>query len=87
MKEERKAKEMREKIKEKRGKKSGEKDDAMNEEAFEKIEHYKIFIDKMIGEGTYGRVYKAKDDETGELLACKVISKNKLESLSTVGHI
>ena len=36
----------------------------------------------MIGEGSYGRVYRARNDETDELLACKVIMKSKLEKLS-----
>ncbi len=36
----------------------------------------------MIGEGSYGKVYKSKNKK-GELLACKIISKAKLENVST----
>jgi len=35
----------------------------------------------VIGEGSYGKVYKTKNKK-GELLACKIISKAKLENLS-----
>lgn len=64
MKEEKKAKEKLDKIKERRGKKSTDKKDKFDEEAFQQIDGYKIYIDKLIGQGSFGRVYKAKSDST-----------------------
>jgi len=42
------------------GRKASDKDDMVSEETFEKIQGYKIYINEMIGEGSYGRVYKAR---------------------------
>lgn len=85
MKEEKKAKEMRDKIKERLNKKDTEKEEGQNEEKLEKVERiesYNIYIADVIGEGSFGKVYKAKTDD-GQLLACKMISKARLENMST----
>lgn len=60
------------------GRKPSDKDDIPSEETFEKIKNYKIYINEMIGEGSYGRVYKARSEDNEELLACKIISKSRL---------
>ena len=36
-------------------------------------------IDKKIGDGKYGAVYKAKNNNTGEQKAIKIIDKNKIQ--------
>jgi hypothetical protein len=77
MKEEKKAKEMREKIKERINKKGNEREEAIIEEKIERIGSYNVYIGDVIGEGSYGKVFKAKNDE-GELLACKIISKVRI---------
>lgn len=37
-----------------------------------------MYIGDIIGQGSYGKVFKAKRKDTDELLACKIISKAKL---------
>lgn len=84
MKEEKKAKEMRDKIKERIGKKDNEREEGHEDKKAQKIERiqsYSIYIADVIGEGSFGKVYKAKTDD-GQLLACKMISKAKLENMS-----
>ena len=80
MKEEKKAKEMREKIKERINKKGNDQDGLMSEK-IERIGSYNVALSDPIGEGSYGKVYKAKTDD-GELLACKIIPKARLENIS-----
>ena len=43
------------------------------------VDNYTLM--QYLGKGEYGKVYKAKTDD-GELLACKIISKARLENIS-----
>jgi serine/threonine protein kinase len=45
-----------------------------------KIRHYKV--GNLIGQGSYGKVYEALDEEKGQLIAVKVIDKKRLNSLN-----
>ena len=49
---------MRDKIKEKMGKRGNE--ELLSEDTFEKIKDYQIYTNELIGEGSYGRVYRAR---------------------------
>ena len=46
-----------------------------------KIRRYKI--GNLIGQGSYGKVYEALDEERGQLIAVKVIDKKRLNSFSS----
>ena len=45
-----------------------------------KIRHYKV--GNLIGQGSYGKVYEALDEDKGQLIAVKVIDKKRLNSLN-----
>ena len=45
-----------------------------------KIRHYKL--GNIIGEGSYGRVYEALDEDRGQLIAVKIIDKNNLNTIN-----
>jgi hypothetical protein len=77
MKEERRAREVRDKIKEKMARGGNEREDAL-EDKFDQIGDYRIYTNDIIGEGSYGKVFKARKINDPQLLACKVISKAKL---------
>ena len=44
----------------------------------QKIRNYEII--KTIGEGTFGKVKLAKNIQTGELVAIKILEKSKIEN-------
>ena len=46
-----------------------------------KIRRYKI--GNLIGQGSYGKVYEALDEERGQLIAVKIIDKKRLNSFSS----
>ena len=45
-----------------------------------KIHHYKL--GNLIGQGSYGKVYEALDEDKGQLIAVKIIDKKRLNSLN-----
>ncbi len=45
-----------------------------------KIRHYKL--GNLIGQGSYGKVYEALEEDKGQLIAVKIIDKKRLNSLS-----
>lgn len=48
---------------------------------YTKIENIGTFINRHLGKGTYGQVYKAKDNKNKELVAIKkILSFNELEN-------
>ena len=51
---------------EKKSKKGEDNKDSKEEEDCQKIDNYKIFQNKLIGEGSFGRVFKAKNKQTNE---------------------
>ncbi len=40
------------------------------------IEGYTIFMNKVLGKGSYGSVYIGKQDNTGQEVAVKILSKD-----------
>jgi serine/threonine protein kinase len=44
------------------------------------IEGYSIFMSKVLGKGSYGSVYQAKEDKTGLEVAAKILSKDSSTS-------
>lgn len=44
--------------------------------AVKQIEGYSIFMSKVLGKGSYGSVYLARQDSTGEEVAAKILSKD-----------
>ena len=45
-----------------------------------KIRHFKL--GNLIGQGSYGKVYEALDEERGQLIAVKIIDKNRLNNIN-----
>lgn len=45
------------------------------------IEGYSIFMNKVLGKGSYGSVYLGKQDNTGVEVAVKILSKDSSTSL------
>ena len=45
------------------------------------IEGYSIFMNKILGKGSYGSVYVGKQDNTGVEVAVKILSKDSSTSL------
>ena len=43
--------------------------------AKKKIDNYEIFLDKMLGEGSFGKVYQGQQDTTGKKVAVKMLDK------------
>lgn len=52
------------------------------EDKFDQVGDYRIFTDDIIGRGSFGKVYKARKIGSEEILACKVITKSRLENRS-----
>ena len=50
---------------------------------FEKIKIRRYKIGNLIGQGSYGKVYEALDEERGQLIAVKIIDKKRLNSFSS----
>lgn len=44
-----------------------------------KIDNYTIFLDKKIGEGSFGRVYIGEQDKTGIKVAVKMLDKKTID--------
>ncbi len=45
-----------------------------------KIDNYTIFLDKKIGEGSFGKVYIGEQDKTGLKVAIKMLDKKASSS-------
>ena len=61
-------------------------DKILEEEKKQNFENIKIRyfkIGNLIGQGSYGKVYEALDEERGQLIAVKVIDKKRLNSFSS----
>lgn len=44
--------------------------------SIKQIDGYKIFMNKMIGKGSFGAVYEGVSDRTGEKVAVKILAKS-----------
>jgi len=42
-----------------------------------KIEHYIVYMQELLGEGSFGRVYKGLNENTQQPIAVKVLDKKK----------
>lgn len=45
-----------------------------------KVGKYEIDLNDMIGKGNYGEVYKARNINTNQTLACKQLDKKKINA-------
>lgn len=48
-----------------------------------KIDNYVIFLDKPLGEGSYGKVYEGEQDQTALKIAVKMLDKKAGKHLFT----
>lgn len=49
----------------------------MEEGQVKTIEGYRIFLDRKMGEGSYGKVYKGEDVNSKKMVAVKMMDKKK----------
>ena len=43
--------------------------------SIKQIDGYKVYLGKLLGEGSYGSVYEGLNDKTGEKVAIKLLKK------------
>lgn len=43
--------------------------------SIKQIDGYKVYLSKLLGEGSYGAVYEGVNDNTGEKVAIKLLKK------------
>jgi serine/threonine protein kinase len=49
-----------------------------------KIEHYIVYMQELLGEGSFGRVYKGTNDESKEPVAVKVLDKKASKASTNI---
>ena len=55
-----------------------------NMASIKQIDGYKIFMNKMIGKGSFGAVYEGVSDRTGEKVAVKILAKSSSTNLNNI---
>ena len=58
------------------------KENCVNKTHVPFLDHYEVL--DQLGKGGYGKVYRVKNIKSGEIYACKLLSKLKIENLDKI---